>query len=93
MDKEGSSNLVQSKMRKNIDPIKHIGIIIGCIFLGIPFGIFVGIMATFKFPFAVYNTCIQKDRQARLEEAKQFLDENSGGDIWEKHINRMNNKN
>ena len=79
-------------MRKNIDPVKHFGIIIGYIFLGIPFGIFVGVMSALKFPFAVYNTCIQKDRQTRLDQAQQFLDENSGQNIWDKHIQRMEEK-
>ena len=79
-------------MRKTIDPIKHLGIIIGCILLGIPFGILVGVMSAFKFPFAVYKTCIQKDRQARLDQAQQFLDENSNSNIWDKHIQRMEEK-
>lgn len=79
-------------MRKTIDPIKHLGIIIGCIFLGIPFGIFVGVMSAFKFPFAVYKTCIQKDRQFRLDQAQKFLDENSNRNIWDKHIQRMEEK-
>lgn len=79
-------------MRKTIDPIKHLGIIIGCIFLGIPFGIFVGVMSAFKFPFAVYKTCIQKDRQFRLDQAQKFLDENSSSNIWDKHIQRMEEK-
>ena len=79
-------------MRKTIDPIKHLGIIIGCILLGIPFGILVGVMSAFKFPFAVYKTCIQKDRQARLDQAQQFLDENSSSNIWDKHIQRMEEK-
>lgn len=80
-------------MRKKIDPIKHFGIIVGCFLLGIPFGIFVGVVAAFKFPFAVYSTCIKKDRQDRIDQAQEYLDENSDEDVWTKHINRIKNKN
>ena len=70
--------------------------IIGSILIGIPVGFFVGIFCWLKFPFVVYaearkNLAIQRIARykAKIEEMKS---QNGQGDIWQRHIERMEAK-
>jgi len=67
---------------------------IGSILIGIPIGFFVGIVCWFKFPFQIYyqaraNLAIQRIHRAE-QQIKQLQEEDQ--DIWERHINRMEEK-
>ena len=68
-------------------------LIISSILIGIPLGVVVGLICWLRFPFQIYhqskiNLAMHKIRKAR-EQLKEYGEE----DIWEKHIQRMQEKN
>ena len=75
---------------------EEFSIIMGAIIIGIPLGLFVGIVCWIKFPFAVYREARAKLAIKRIQEAKEFLEKHGQTqktqDIWEKHIQRMEEK-
>jgi len=71
-------------------------LIVGSILVGIPIGLIVGLICWFKFPRQVYVEARKKVALRRIAEAEEYLrqhgKENVVEDIWEKHINRMEEK-
>lgn len=71
-------------------------IVVGSILVGIPLGLVVGLVCWFKFPYQVYIEARRKLALRRIAEAEEFLrnygKEDVVEDIWEKHINRMQEK-
>ena len=67
---------------------------IASILIGLPLGIFVGIICWIKFPFQIYyqaraTLALQRIHRAQ-QQIKQLQDEEK--DIWERHIDRMEEK-
>ena len=71
-------------------------IIVGSILVGIPIGLIVGLICWFKFPYQVYFEARKKLTLRRINEAEQYLrqheKEDVVEDVWEKHIQRMEQK-
>jgi hypothetical protein len=67
-------------------------ILIGSILIGIPLGIVVGLICWFKFPFQIYWQARANLAKNRIQAAEEQLREYETGDIWEKHIERMQEK-
>lgn len=69
-------------------------VLIGAILVGIPLGLFVGIVCWFKFPAQVYieartNLALQRINKAR-EKIKELEEQDQ--DVWERHAQRMEEK-
>jgi len=78
-------------MKENLE---NFFIAIFSILVGLPLGIFVGIICWLKFPFQVYyqaraTLALQRIHRAQ-QQIKQLQDEEKG--IWERHIDRMEEK-
>jgi len=67
-------------------------VLIGAIIVGIPLGLFVGIVCWFKFPFQVYVQARANLALQRIQRAKEKLKEYEDIDIWERHAQRMEEK-
>ena len=68
-------------------------IIIGSIVVGIPLGVVVGLICWFKFPFQIYWQARANLAKNRIMAAQEQLREYEKEDIWEKHLQRMEEKN
>lgn len=75
---------------------EDLSIIVGSILIGVPIGLIVGLICWFKFPYQVYFEARKKLALRRIDEAEQYLrqhgKEDVVEDIWEKHIQRMEQK-
>jgi len=67
-------------------------VLTGAILVGIPIGLFVGIVCWFKFPFQVYVQARANLALQRINKAKEKLKEYEDIDIWERHAQRMEEK-
>jgi len=67
-------------------------VLTGVILVGIPIGLFVGIVCWFKFPFQVYVQARANLALQRINKAKEKLKEYEDIDIWERHAQRMEEK-
>lgn len=67
-------------------------VLIAAIIVGIPLGLFVGIVCWFKFPFQVYVQARANLALQRIQRAKEKLKEYEDIDIWERHAQRMEEK-
>ena len=67
-------------------------IIIGSIVVVISLGVVVGLICWFKFPFQIYWSARANLALQRVERAKVKIKEYETGDIWEKHIQKMEEK-
>lgn len=67
-------------------------VLIASILIGIPLGIVVGLICWFKFPFQIYWQARANLAKNRVRAAQEQLREYETGDIWEKHIERMQEK-
>jgi len=68
---------------------EEIFIFVGSIVVGIPLGLIAGIVCWIKFPFEVYRQARVNLAKERINKAKEFLKKNAKKNIWEKHIERM----
>jgi len=77
-----------------IEKAEEFFIFIGAILIGVPLGLFIGIICWFKFPLQVYVQARTQLALKRIEKAKAAIKEmeEQDQDIWEKHINRMQEK-
>ena len=75
---------------------ENLAIIISSIVIGVPLGLIVGIICWFKFPFQVYNGVRIELTNKRIEQAKELIKqhkkESSVEGMWDRHINRMEEK-
>lgn len=63
--------------------------IILAIIIGIPLGVIVGVVSFLKFPVEVVISALKKiDEQ---EKQKQLISQQYEKDVWQRHIDRMNN--
>jgi hypothetical protein len=62
------------------------------ILIGIPLGIVVGLICWFRFPFQIYWQARANLAKNRLQAAQEQLKEYGKEDIWEKHIQKMEEK-
>jgi len=77
-----------------IEKFEEFFIFIGAILIGVPLGFFIGIICWFKFPLQVYVQARAQLALRRIEKAKAAIRkmEEQDQDIWERHINRMEEK-
>jgi len=75
------------------EKIQNFILIIASILIGIPLGIVVGLICWFKFPFQIYWQARANLAENRIRKAKEQLKEYGKEDIWEKHLQRMEEKN
>jgi len=71
-------------------------ILIGSIIIGIPLGLIVGLVCWFRFPFQVYVEARSKLAIKRIQRAEEFIEQykkdNSNEGMWERHIQRIKEK-
>ena len=71
-------------------------IIVGSILIGIPLGLIVGLVCWFRFPFQVYVEARSKLAIKRIQRAEEFIEQykkdNSNEGMWERHIQRIKEK-
>ncbi len=71
-------------------------IFVGSIVIGIPLGLIVGLICWFKFPYQVYAEARSKLAIRRIQRAEEFIEkykkDNSTEGMWERHIQRMEEK-
>lgn len=71
-------------------------IIVGSILVGIPLGLIVGLVCWFRFPFQVYVEARSKLAIKRIQRAQEFIEQykkdNSNEGMWERHVQRMQEK-
>lgn len=76
--------------------IQNLIVFLGSIFIGIPLGLLVGLICWFKFPFQVYVEARSKLAIRRIQRAEEFIEQhkkdNSNEGMWERHIQRMQEK-
>jgi hypothetical protein len=74
------------------EKFENLLIIIGSIVVGIPLGVVVGLICWFKFPFQIYWAARANLALQRVEREKVKIKQYETGDIWEKHIQKMEEK-
>jgi hypothetical protein len=71
-------------------------IFVGSIVVGIPLGLIVGLICWFRFPFQVYVEARSKLAIKRIQRAQDFIEQykkdNSNEGMWERHIQRIKEK-
>ena len=74
------------------EKIQNFILVIASILIGIPLGIVVGLICWLKFPFQIYWQARANLAKNRVQAAQEQLKEYDIEDIWEKHIERMQEK-
>tara|TARA_A200000159_G_C7162373_1_gene271892 strand:+ start:347 stop:592 length:246 start_codon:yes stop_codon:yes gene_type:complete len=72
--------------------IQNFILVIASILIGIPLGIVVGLICWLKFPFQIYWQARANLAKNRVQAAQEQLKEYDIEDIWEKHIQKMEEK-
>ena len=71
-------------------------ILVGSVVIGIPLGLIVGLICWFRFPFQVYVEARSKLALKRIQRAEEFIEQykkdNSNEGMWERHIQRIKEK-
>lgn len=71
-------------------------ILVGSVVIGIPLGLIVGLICWFRFPFQVYVEARSKLAMKRIQRAEEFIEQykkdNSNEGMWERHIQRIKEK-
>tara|TARA_R110002167_G_scaffold60433_1_gene170719 strand:+ start:69 stop:317 length:249 start_codon:yes stop_codon:yes gene_type:complete len=75
------------------EKIQNFMLMIASIIIGIPLGIVVGLICWFKFPFQIYWQARANLDLQRVERAKEQIKHYEEEDIWERHQQRMEEKN
>jgi hypothetical protein len=75
------------------EKIQNFILFICSILIGIPLGIVVGLICWLKFPFQIYWQARANLAKNRIMAAQEQLREYEKEDIWEKHLQRMEEKN
>jgi len=74
------------------EKIQNFILVIASILIGIPLGIVVGLICWLKFPFQIYWQARANLAKNRVQAAQEQLKEYDIEDIWEKHIQKMEEK-
>tara|TARA_B100001093_G_scaffold429642_1_gene424990 strand:+ start:4217 stop:4456 length:240 start_codon:yes stop_codon:yes gene_type:complete len=71
---------------------QNLVLIISSIIIGATLGVVVGLICWLRFPFQIYTQAKINLAENRIRKAREQLKEYGKEDIWEKHLQRMEEK-